>query len=74
MCIFLPSYYYNVLITQKLLETAQGLGVTTIAEGVETAEEFEWVVDHGADLVQGYYIAKPDSPPPVPSPHIEMIA
>ena len=57
---------YKALITQKLLETAQGLGITTIAEGVETTEEYEWVVEHGADLIQGYLIAKPASPPPLP--------
>jgi EAL domain-containing protein (putative c-di-GMP-specific phosphodiesterase class I) len=59
---------YKALITGKLLKTAQGLGITTIAEGVETAAEYAWLRHHGADLVQGYYIAKPAAPPPVPAP------
>ena len=58
---------YKALITGKLLETAQGLGITTIAEGVETAAEYAWLIRHGADLIQGYYIAKPAASPPVPT-------
>lgn len=60
---------YKALITSKLLETAQGLGITTIAEGVETAAEYAWLAQHGADLIQGYYIAKPAAPPPLLAPH-----
>jgi EAL domain-containing protein (putative c-di-GMP-specific phosphodiesterase class I) len=65
---------YKALITGKLLETAQGLGITTIAEGVETAAEYAWLAQHGADLIQGYYIAKPAAPPPVPAPHLLLPA
>ncbi len=65
---------YKALITGKLLKTAQGLGITTIAEGVETAAEYAWLRHHGADLVQGYYIAKPAAPPPVPAPSPAVFA
>lgn len=30
-----------------------------VAEGVETKEEFEHLVGLGADLFQGYYLARP---------------
>lgn len=56
---------YKGMIARKLLETAQALDVKTIAEGIECAEELDWVREHGADFVQGYYIAKPASPPPL---------
>jgi EAL domain-containing protein (putative c-di-GMP-specific phosphodiesterase class I) len=56
---------FKALIARKLLETAQGLGLKTVAEGVETGEEFEWLQEVGADYVQGYYFAKPASPPPL---------
>lgn len=56
---------YKAMIAQKLIETAQALSIKTIAEGVEDEGEFVWAQEHGADYVQGYYIAKPGSPPPL---------
>ncbi|MEG4575810.1 EAL domain-containing protein [Microcoleus sp. N3A4] len=55
--------YYKALITEKMLEIACKLDIKTVAEGVETVEELEWVRQRGADFVQGYLIAKPTSPP-----------
>lgn len=54
---------YKASITQKLLEIAQQLGIRTVAEGIETPEELRWVREHGVDYVQGYLIARPQSPP-----------
>ena len=51
-------------IAKKLIEAARTLDLSVIAEGVETQGEFDWVVANGANLVQGYFIAKPASPPP----------
>lgn len=53
----------------KLLEAAHDVGVQTVAEGIETAEELGWVEAHGADFAQGYYLGKPtlaDDPTFVP--------
>lgn len=55
---------YKATIAAKLLETAQALGIKTVAEGVETAGEFAWTAAHGADFVQGFYVAQPAVPPP----------
>lgn len=56
---------YKALIAARLLETAQKMGVKTVAEGVETAAEFAWAREHGADFVQGFFVAQPASPPPL---------
>jgi EAL domain-containing protein (putative c-di-GMP-specific phosphodiesterase class I) len=56
---------YKALITEKLLEIAHQLNIKTIAEGVESAEELNWAYEHGATLVQGYFIAKPGLLPQV---------
>jgi EAL domain-containing protein (putative c-di-GMP-specific phosphodiesterase class I) len=58
---------YRATIAQKLLELAQSLGVRTVAEGVETRGEYDWLVEHGADLVQGWLFARPGTPPPQPA-------
>lgn len=56
---------YKATIAANLIDTACRLGVQVIAEGVETAEEYRWLVQNGAHYVQGYYFAKPALPPPV---------
>ncbi|GAC1562881.1 MAG: EAL domain-containing protein [Herpetosiphon sp.] len=55
---------YKALIVRKLLETAGELGIKTVVEGVETVGQLDWVREHGADYAQGYFIARPSSPPP----------
>ncbi|MDP9456689.1 MAG: EAL domain-containing protein [Actinomycetota bacterium] len=55
---------YKAVVASKILEMAQGLGVETIVEGVETEEELAWARERGATFVQGFLIAKPASPPP----------
>jgi EAL domain-containing protein (putative c-di-GMP-specific phosphodiesterase class I) len=53
---------YKALIAQKIIEIARSVGVRTIAEGVETAEELAWVQANGADFAQGYLISRPTEP------------
>lgn len=57
---------FKASIAAQMLECAREFGVRTVAEGVETLEELEWMRDHGADYAQGYLLARPGSPPPVP--------
>ena len=54
---------YKATVARKVVELARDLGVHTIAEGVESAGEMAWVRDHGATFAQGWFIAKPASPP-----------
>ncbi|MCC6142859.1 MAG: EAL domain-containing protein [Candidatus Hydrogenedentes bacterium] len=55
---------YKARISENLLALANSLGVRSIAEGVETPDEWEWLKAHGADLVQGYLFARPSETPP----------
>ncbi len=53
-------------ILLSLILFAKGIGASTVAEGIETREEFEAAVMCGAYLAQGYYFAEPG--PAFPKP------
>ena len=44
---------------RQVLDLADGYGARTVAEGVETREDFIAVSEMGLDLVQGFLFAKP---------------
>ena len=46
-------------IVQSIITLAHALGKETIAEGVETAEEYQLLLDQDCRFIQGYYVAKP---------------
>ena len=46
-------------IVTAVIELAHELGVTVIAEGVETAAQHTALADLGCDFCQGYYFARP---------------
>ena len=49
-------------IVTAFLELARGLGMTTLAEGIETAEELAFLRERGCSLGQGFYFSKPVPP------------
>ena len=46
-------------IIRSVLSMAKELNLTTVAEGVETKEQFEFLEKCGCDIIQGFYFAKP---------------
>lgn len=50
-------------IFKAIVDISKNSGIKTIAEGVETKEELDYVVSEGADLIQGYYYSKPSANP-----------
>jgi len=46
-------------ICSALIELGRGLGLTVLAEGVETAAEVETLLALGCDVFQGYFLSKP---------------
>ncbi|MDX2006001.1 MAG: EAL domain-containing protein [Meiothermus sp.] len=46
-------------ILRTILALGEGLGIHTVAEGVETAEQIDWLSQKGCHLLQGYAIARP---------------
>ncbi|MDC2889342.1 EAL domain-containing protein [Psychrosphaera algicola] len=49
----------NQAIIKSVVEMAHALGMTVIAEGVETKQELAFVKEAGIEVVQGYYYSKP---------------
>jgi diguanylate cyclase (GGDEF)-like protein len=46
-------------ITRAIIAMARSLDMATVAEGVETVEQFNFMVEHQCDRVQGYYFSRP---------------
>ena len=46
-------------IIDYILNIAKELKLTTIAEGVETKAQRDYLLEKGCDIIQGYYYAKP---------------
>jgi EAL domain-containing protein (putative c-di-GMP-specific phosphodiesterase class I)/FixJ family two-component response regulator len=50
-------------LVKMLVDLAAKIGAKTLAEGIETIEEFDQCRDLGVDLIQGYYLAHPQDQP-----------
>ena len=46
-------------IVRAVIGLADHLGMRTVAEGVETAEQLAWLHEHGCDQAQGYFLSRP---------------
>ena len=42
-----------------VIKIAKVIDMKTVAEGVETKEQYEFLLKHNCDIIQGYYFAKP---------------
>ena len=52
-------------VARGVIDLAGGLGLTTIAEGIENAETADWLREHGCHFGQGIFLS-----PPVASPQL----
>ena len=46
-------------MARTIVQLGQGLGVTTVAEGLENPEQYEALRRIGCNVGQGFYISKP---------------
>jgi EAL domain-containing protein (putative c-di-GMP-specific phosphodiesterase class I) len=49
-------------ITQAIISMGKALGMTVIAEGVETAEQYSFLQNHDCDEMQGFLFSEPVPP------------
>ncbi len=55
----LGSHPQDAAIITAIISMAKSLGFKTIAEGVETLEQLNFLIQHECDEIQGYYFSKP---------------
>ena len=54
-----PANIDDVAIAKTIVAMAQALNLSTVAEGVETAEQLELMKTLGCDQIQGYFFSRP---------------
>ncbi|MFW5730886.1 MAG: EAL domain-containing protein, partial [Desulfonatronovibrionaceae bacterium] len=53
-------------LVEAIITFAEKIDAKVIAEGIETRSQLESFIEMGAHFGQGYFLAKPDNPKPVP--------
>jgi PAS domain S-box-containing protein len=57
----IPGNRDDAKLTDAIIAMAHGLGLSVVAEGVETEEQLHFLRNHGCDELQGYLFARPES-------------
>lgn len=55
----LPADVDNAAIAEAVLAMARKLQLAVVAEGVENAEQADFLADNGCEILQGYHFGKP---------------
>jgi EAL domain-containing protein (putative c-di-GMP-specific phosphodiesterase class I) len=55
----LPDNRKDVAIVRATIELAHNLGLTVLAEGVETRPAMSWLASQGCEKAQGFFISRP---------------
>ncbi|HIP14511.1 MAG TPA: EAL domain-containing protein, partial [Sulfurimonas autotrophica] len=55
----IPHSEKDIAIIKTIVELGKGLGVRVLAEGVETEEQKQFMVNNFYPIIQGYYYGKP---------------
>lgn len=54
-----PNNPNDAAITTAIIALAHNLGLEVVAEGVETAEQVQYLSSQNCDMVQGYFLSQP---------------
>ena len=58
----LPDDAEDGAIASAVIQMSKALGITVVAEGVETEAQAAFLAEHGCDILQGYLISRPIAP------------
>jgi diguanylate cyclase (GGDEF)-like protein len=59
---------------ELILALARTLGLRTVAEGIETEEQLDWLAARGCNVGQGYYLSPPIPSQEVPTSRLAALA
>jgi EAL domain-containing protein (putative c-di-GMP-specific phosphodiesterase class I) len=63
----LPDDAENRAIVRAILAMAESLGISVVAEGVETLEQAQALKRMACAMLQGYFFSKPVAPAEIPA-------
>ena len=55
----IPANQDDIAIVSAVIAMAHNLGMSVVAEGVETEEQMQFLAEHTCDTIQGYFISAP---------------
>nr|WP_228759460.1 MULTISPECIES: EAL domain-containing protein [unclassified Idiomarina] len=55
----IPANQRDSALLQGMIQMAHQLSLNVVVEGIETLEQYEFMRQHGADYLQGFYFARP---------------
>ena len=55
----IPDDREAVALCRSIVVLAKSIGLSVVAEGVETAAQHQWLVQNDCDTLQGFYVARP---------------
>ncbi len=59
-------------LVKSIIQLADNLGIVTVAEGVETKQQVNWLKENGSMLLQGYYFSRPILPDAFIAKYLEL--
>jgi EAL domain-containing protein (putative c-di-GMP-specific phosphodiesterase class I) len=57
----IPSNSVDTAVTGAMINLGHSLGLKVVAEGIETAEQLQFISQQNCDVVQGYFLSYPVS-------------
>ncbi|MCP4162047.1 MAG: EAL domain-containing protein [Deltaproteobacteria bacterium] len=55
----IPKNTNDIAVARTILSLSKNLGLKVVAEGVETKEQYDFMISNGCDYIQGFYFSKP---------------
>jgi diguanylate cyclase (GGDEF)-like protein/PAS domain S-box-containing protein len=52
----------DLAVARSIIDMCRLLNIEVIAEGVETLEQYQWLVANGCQIIQGFLLAHPQTP------------
>jgi diguanylate cyclase (GGDEF)-like protein/PAS domain S-box-containing protein len=52
----------DLAVARSIIDMCRLLDIEVIAEGVETLEQYQWLVENGCEIIQGFLLAHPQTP------------